>query len=441
MAPLAPSGNRFRARRPGFGGVLALLLTATIAITGWRLRPAETSVTAPSAATVQSPASSGVSRLADPSVAPPSSGPASSLPPASSSPELSLGDFVAQAAMYAEVALRGPSTDRRLELATTISGDISPKSVVASGDGVFFAQNMMYEHTITVYDRSHRLVETISDAVDLAEFGLADRSGTYRGAPVEAAFSPDGRYAYVSNYSMYGPGFDSPGYDACTPSHGIDESFLYRVDVASLRIDQVIPVGAVPKFVAVTPDGRFVLVTNWCSWDLSVIDAATGRPVERIGIGRYPRGIAVDPESATAYVAVMGSTSIAAVDLESSTVGWIGGVGEGPRHLVIDAAGRYLYVTLNEDGTVAKVDLEGRRIVARVTTGSAPRSVAIAEDGRSLYVVNYASSTVSKVRTEDMEILQAVETNYHPIGITYDTPTREVWVSCYGGTIMVFRDA
>ena len=31
----------------------------------------------------------------------------------------------------------------------------------------------------------------------------------------------------------------------------------------------------VPKYVAVTPDNRYVLVTNWCSFDLSVIDRAT----------------------------------------------------------------------------------------------------------------------------------------------------------------------
>ena len=31
---------------------------------------------------------------------------------------------------------------------------------------------------------------------------------SFTGAPVEAAFSTGGRYAYVSNYSMYGAGFE-----------------------------------------------------------------------------------------------------------------------------------------------------------------------------------------------------------------------------------------
>ena len=83
-----------------------------------------------------------------------------------------------------------------------ITGSISPKSIVHSGDGLFFAQNMMYRHTITVYDRDMELVATIPDTVDLSGFG---HSGEYKGAPVEAAFSSDGSTAYVSNYQMYGP--------------------------------------------------------------------------------------------------------------------------------------------------------------------------------------------------------------------------------------------
>ena len=80
------------------------------------------------------------------------------------------------------------------------------------------------------------------------------------------------------------------------------------------------------------------------------------------------------------------------------------------------------------------------RVVAKVATGEAPRSMDIAPDGRSLYIVNYESNTVSKVRTRDMAVLQTVATNAHPIGITYDRATRQVWVACYTGSLMVFRD-
>jgi YVTN family beta-propeller protein len=330
-----------------------------------------------------------------------------------------------------------------MRLVETISGDLSPKSVVASGAGMVVAQNMMYRHTITVYDRSYRLVKTISDRVDLEALGGPAAAGPVRGAPVEAAFSPDARYAYVSNYSMYGPGYTREGSDRCSPGSAIDNSFVYRVDMARLAVDRVGPVGQVPKYVAATPDGRLVLVTNWCSYDLSVLSPRTLEPLRRVPLGAYPRGIAVDPWSRTAYVAVMGSTRVAVVDLASFAVRWIEGVGAGPRHLVMDPAGRWLYATLNAEGRVAKIDLRTGRVVARVATGAAPRSMTIAEDGRSLYVVNYGSGTVSKLRASDLRIVQVVPTNRHPIGITYDVHggAGYVWVACYTGSIMVFKDA
>ena len=107
--------------------------------------------------------------------------------------------------------------------------------------------------------------------------------GISRGAPVEAAFSTDGREVYVSNYSMYGAGFGPEGSDTCSPSSGYDDSFVYRVDVQRLVVDQVIKVGPVPKYVATTPDSRYVLVTNWCGYDLR---SSIARPGARSAASR-----------------------------------------------------------------------------------------------------------------------------------------------------------
>lgn len=342
-----------------------------------------------------------------------------------------------------EGTIARPSSTLRLTLRDVIvDPSISPKSVVSSGTGYVFAQNMMYRHTMTVYDtRSLKLVKTIEDSVRLSDFGYStQQTAQVRGAPVEAAQSPDGRFMYVSQYSMYGEGFIHQGSDACSPESGVDDSFVYRIPLDTLSIDQVIKVGAVPKFLTVTPNGRYLLVSNWCSYTLSVVDTSTAKAVKSIYLGPYPRGIAVDPGSKYAYVALMGGKDIARVDLQSWKVSWLRGVGLGPRHLVMSPDGRYLYASLNSEGTVAKLALASGEVVRKVTTGSAPRSMALAPDGRSLYVVNYTSNSLTKVRTSDMKVLQTVPTHAAPIGVTYDAPTGSVWVCCYSGSIMVFDD-
>lgn len=336
-------------------------------------------------------------------------------------------------------APRPPAETLTMSKFKQISGDISPKSVVASGHGKVTAQNMMYTHTVTAYDADGNLLATIPDSVTLTDFGI-DVPGTFKGAPVEAAFTPDGKEVYVSNYSMYGPGF-SEGKDSCSPGDGTTKSFLYRISTETWKIDQVIPVGAVPKYVAVTPDGSKVLVTNWCTWDLTIADTETGAVLNTVKIdGRYPRGIAITSDSSTAYIAVMGGSDVAKVDIATGAVSFIRNVGAGPRHIVIAPDDSALYVTLNKAGQVAKIDTATGQVVTRTPTGTQPRSADISTDGTALYVVNYEDSNISKIRTSDMKVIAKEPAGHHPIGIAYDDSTGRVWVANYGGTIDIWDE-
>jgi YVTN family beta-propeller protein len=342
----------------------------------------------------------------------------------------------------AQGAVGASSAETALVRTMRLTGDLTPKSVVASPAGVVVAQNMMYRHSVSAFRADGALLATIDDSVDLGAFGIKGHPGTTRGAPVEAAFTRDGRHAWVSNYSMYGAGYGPEGLDSCRAGDGTSTSTVYRIDTSTFAIDRVVEVGAVPKYVAVTPDDRTVLVTNWCSWDLSVIDVASNRQVARIPLGgTYPRGIVVSPDSRTAYVALMGSDRIVTVDLRTRAVRPFATTGDGPRHIVLSPDARYLYVTNNGSGTVSKLKRATGRVLATTHVGTQPRSLAIARDGKALYSVNYESSSVSKLRTSDLTVVQTVPTDQHPIGITYEPTRKGVWVACYGGSILVFDDS
>ena len=101
--------------------------------------------------------------------------------------------------------------------------------MVASGDGLVVAQNMMYRHNVSMFDRAGEKLASIPDAVDLAAFGI-EGGVVVQGSPVEAAFTPDGRFAYVSNYKMYGAGYNPVADDPCDRGNW-DDSFVYRIDV------------------------------------------------------------------------------------------------------------------------------------------------------------------------------------------------------------------
>jgi YVTN family beta-propeller protein len=308
---------------------------------------------------------------------------------------------------------------------------------------------MIYTHTISVFGPDHELVTTIKDQITPSDFGYPKWDSPVQGGPVEASFSPDGAYVWVSNYSTYGPGFTQEGHDTCSPASGYDRSFLYRVNTATWKIDGAVLVGSVPKYVQASPDGKTVLVTNWCSYDLSVIDTATMKQTARIPIGRYPRGIAITPDSRRAYIAVMGGGAIKTVDLAAigrgergrKVTSTLSEPGRAPRHLNLSPDAATLYVTLNGEGTIAKLNARTGKVLDTVRTGQAPRSSVLSPDGTALFVVNYESDTVSRVRTSDLTVLESTHVDHHPIGITYNAKTREIWVCSYIGVINIFKDA
>ncbi|RIK16214.1 MAG: hypothetical protein DCC50_05735, partial [Acidobacteria bacterium] len=166
-----------------------------------------------------------------------------------------------------------PSDTTAMEPLDYLTGGMTPKSVMASGHGLAIANNMMYSHTSTVFDTTTReQIAVLDDELDLSEFGVEGHPGISEGSPVEAVWTADGRYAYVSQYTMYGQNFGVQGFDACTRDSGVGPSFLYRFDAEEMAWDQVIKVGAVPKYLEITPDQTTILVSNWCDATISVVD-------------------------------------------------------------------------------------------------------------------------------------------------------------------------
>ena len=336
------------------------------------------------------------------------------------------------------LGIAAKASDTTLVRVKTLRGGLSPKSVVYSGNGLFFVQNMMYNHTISVYDENFRLRKTISDRIKLQEYGISDKEGYHRGAPVECAFSPDGKYAYVSNYCMEGEGFENPGCDTCCGKQ-YDISYIYKINTQNLQIESVIPAGSVPKYLAVSPNQKYLLVSNWSSGDVTLIDLEKEKEIKRFYTGRFPRGLAVDSKSKYAYIAVMGGTSIRRIDLENLSSEHFVEIGKAPRHLCLDTKDSFLYVTLNHEGNLARINLNTKKI-SKLKVGGTPRSMVIGNEDRFLYIVNYSSAQMTKVDLKTFRVKETIETGKSPIGITYDQKHNRIWVACYSGSIMVYSD-
>jgi YVTN family beta-propeller protein len=331
-------------------------------------------------------------------------------------------------------------TESKMKLVKTFTGSLTPKSVAASQTGLVSAHNMMYRHSVSIFDsESLELVKNVKDTVDFASLGVSGFSGLHKGSPVEGAYSPDGKYLYFTNYAMYGEGFKKEGTDKCSPANGYDKSYLSRLDLETLKIDAAYAVGSVPKVVKVTPDNKYILVSNWCSYTLSVISVEKEKVIKTIKIGRYPRGIAISADSSYAYVVEMGGSNIHRIDLTDFSKTLIP-IGVNPRAVELSPDNKTLYATLNVSGRVISWNLEANKAIKSVKTGATARSLAISGDGSALFVVNYTSGTVTKLRSSDLSKVQRIKVCKEPIGITYDNETNRTWVACYEGSVKVFQN-
>lgn len=335
----------------------------------------------------------------------------------------------------------GPSNTTRMVHLDRITGDISPKSVVASPTGTVIANNMMYSHSSTLYDAdSLELTRTVVDEVDLAQFGVPGRAGVTQGAPVEAAFTPDGKYAYVSQYRLQGPAGGEVAYDDCRNGDAVGPSAVFRLDVAAGTWDQVIEVGRVPKFISLSADGSRALVSNWCDRTVSVLDLDKGEEIKEIPVDAAPRGSVVMPDNRTAYVTAMYADELFRIDLVTGESELVLETGRKPRHLVLSPDASRLYLTVSGSDQLVELDAATGEVLRTVETGREPRTMAISPDGLALYIVNYYGNTVSKIDTGTLEEIQRIEVGEHPIGITYEPTKGRVWVANYAGSIDVFDD-
>ena len=297
----------------------------------------------------------------------------------------------------------------------------------------------MYRHSVTLYDADGNLLAKIPDAVTLSNFGFnqyADKS--YLGGPVEAVFSEQGKYLWVSNYNMMGTEFKNPGCDACNGKN-YDPGFIYKINTSSFKIENVIKVGAVPKFLALSKDEQLLVASNWSSGDISIVDLVSEKEIKKVDVGAHPRGLSISSDSKKVYTTIMGSTKIACVDLQSYEVDYLTDIGKSPRHIVLTKNDSLLYISLNSSNSIVKYNL-ANNTKAECKTNAGPRTMIVSPDENYIYVVNYFANTFSKIRTDSMTVVEVVATGNHPIGITANWQSSEIWVACYEGKLEVFKD-
>ena len=176
----------------------------------------------------------------------------------------------------------------------------------------------------------------------------------------------------------------------------------------------VIPVGRSPGRVAVSPDGRRVVVNNSFSYTASVIDTESHAVIANVPVGHNPTAVAVTHDSRTAYVANYESASLSAIDLASNTVVATVAVAGIPYNLALSPDDRTAYVTNLQAGALQAVDLQSRVVTRSWPIAGNPTDVAVTPDGRRAYVSSLQGSTITVIDTTTGEVIATINDSEHP---------------------------
>lgn len=225
--------------------------------------------------------------------------------------------------------------------------------------------------------------------VDLATGAIRHELPTGAG-PHEVAVSPDGRTAVISNY---GP-------------EGLPGNSLTVVDIAAARVVKTLPLGIYrrPHGVAWLPDNRQIVVTAEDNQALLLVDVPAGKVVRAIPTQRkISHMVAVHPDGQRAYVTSIGSGDLTVIDISRGKVSAQIPLGNGAEGIALSPDGNQVWAACREDDSVTILDSESLEVIRKLDTARFPIRVTLSSDGNTALITNARSSSVEIIAADTFQ--------------------------------------
>lgn len=176
------------------------------------------------------------------------------------------------------------------------------------------------------------------------------------------------------------------------------------VRLATGRILRPVPVHGPTLSIAVTRDGRTVVVVNYTGSDRSnvvLIHTATGKVFKTVRLTGFPFvPVVLSPDSKTAYIATrLGPDTVIPMQLRTGRLGRPVHVRRDPEAMAITPDGRTLYVASDTSGTVTPIRTATWTALRPIRAGQQPGAIAVTPDGKTAYVKSETTGVVTPIRT------------------------------------------
>lgn len=240
------------------------------------------------------------------------------------------------------------------------------------------------------------------------------------------------------------------------------------IDLATMQVTKQLDVKAQgPRGLAVTDDGKQLVVATRENGSVSVIDTATGEVVKQIEVGKNPEFVRIsgnfafvssEPSAKAGPPPKPGEkpaedddddddekipAKIAVVDLtKGEKIREITG-GPETEGVEFSADGKQLVITNEADNTVTVHNIETGELLKTVSTheyGDRPRGIKVSPDGNT-YLATLEFGNKFMVMDKDFNVVRTVDTAETPYGIAYDSKGERIFVATNKAKLLQVFDA
>jgi YVTN family beta-propeller protein len=248
--------------------------------------------------------------------------------------------------------------------------------------------------------------------------------------------SRDGKTLYVA---LSGSPIAPPGVDESTlPPADRSADGIGVVDLATRKVIRTIHSGQDPEAFDLSPDGKWLYVSNEETAEMSVVDLQAAAVVKRVPVGEEPEGVTVSPDGKVVYVTCEGDHTVRAID--TSTFATLGSivVGQRPRSIAVTPDGRTLFVTDENSASISVVDTATRAVSGKVTLLKAdsapmpprPMGAVLSPDAKTLFVSNGRAKSVSVIDVATRAVTRTLaDVGQRPWGIGIDAAGARIFTA------------
>ena len=230
-------------------------------------------------------------------------------------------------------------------------------------------EDFNFPHGVGIKDNKLYIASTHNSmifVIDITTDEIIKRFPTYQHLSHMISFSPDKARIYVPN---------------------IGSNNVTLIDTATDTITSHIPVGRGPEGLAAHPEGP-VYVANQSDNTLYIIDPDTFETRHKRRLGETPVRLVFSPDGKYALIPNRQSKDVSVIDSAQALNGGVRPgeikripVGNWPGGVVFNETGRLAYVANNKTNDISVIDMETLKETARIDAGIHPDGIAYVKKG------------------------------------------------------------